>query len=304
MKLKSITKKLCKFGNKVKFAADKNSPELLLGAGIAGIIGTIILASKETLTADKIIEHHRHKMMDIQDAINIAEENEEEYEYDHSLQLADKTSQIMKTAGSLMKNYAPAIALGTVSIGCILASRNIMQKRYLGVVTAYNGLSEAFALYRQRVIEEEGEEKDFYYRTGKRVVEKEIVNEDGTTEIVKEVEGPLDPKDIKGDVSVIFDSSNKNWDKNFGISMMFLRAQENVATDMLHAKGHLFINEVYDLLGMPDTPEGAVIGWIDGLGDSFVDFGLTLCENTQKRVGDDYNILLTFNHDGVMYDKI
>lgn len=306
----NLKEKLCKFASKVKFGADKNSPEILLGLGIAGIIGTVVLASKATLTADDILKHHTRKMQDIKEAVEVAEENPDNYEYDTTLQAADKGTQLLKTTGSLLKVYAPAIALGTVSIGCILASRNIMQKRYLGVVTAYNGLSEAFNLYRKRVIEEEGADKDYYYRTGQRIVETEVVNEDGTTETIKTVEGTPDPKSLTGDGSLIFGkikpdgTPNLNWDENFNLTMMFLRAQENVATDMLHAKGHLFLNEVYDLLGFPDTSVGAVTGWVDELGDGYVDFGLSLQENTQHHIGDDYSIVLDFNHDGPMYDKI
>lgn len=302
-----IKKSLTRTANKVKFATKKNSPELLLGAGIVGIVATVIVACKETLAADSIIKHHQSKLIDIQEAKEIAEENPDNYEYDEGLVNHDTKVLKIQTAASLVKNYAPAVALGCFSLGCILVSRNIMSKRYLGVVTAYNGLSELFNTYRERVIQDAGKEKDLEYRYGQKFKKKttEIINEDGTKETITEYkpEGPIDPENVTGDGSVIFDSSNPNWQTSYNLSMMFLRAQQNVATDMLHSKGHLFLNEVYDLLGLPDTAYGAVTGWIDGYGDSYVDFGIYDTEDNNRK-NEDYSILLSFNHDGVMYDKI
>lgn len=305
---KEFGKKITRMGNKLIFKAKKNSPELLLGAGIVGIIGTVVLASKETLTADEILKHHQSKLIDIQEAKEMVEDDPDSYEYDDELVQNDKRVLKVKTVGSLVKNYAPAITLGAVSIGCILASKNIMQKRYLGVVTAYNGLSEVFQLYRQRVIEDQGKEKDLEYRYGQKFKKEvtEIINEDGSKEIVEtyKPEGPLDPKNLKGNGAIIFDSNNKNWQENFNLSIMFLRAQENVATDLLHSKGHLFLNDVYDLLGIDDTTEGAVLGWLDNDGDGYVSFGIDGLTNPQKNIGDEYEIVLDFNHDGVMYDRL
>lgn len=312
MGFKEIKKSLIKAANKVIFSTKKNSPELLLGAGIVGVVATAILVGKETLKAEKVVKNYENKLTDIQQAKEIAEEQPEKYEYDTAIEKHDRMVLRVQTTGNLLKIYAPAVALGTVSIGCILAARNIMQKRYLGVVAAYNGLSEAFQLYRTRVIEDQGKIKDLEYRYGKKFKKEttEIINEDGTKEVVETYKpvDSIDPKDIaKDDSCVIFCDENDNWQENWELSMMFLRGQQNVATDMLHAKGHLFLNEVYDLLGMNDTPYGAVVGWLDdptGVNDSYVDFGIMNMANPQKRIGDDYCIPLEFNHSGVIYDKI
>ena len=104
-----------------------------------------------------------------------------------------------------------------------------------------------------------------------------------------------------------FDSSNPNWDKNPTFSMMWLRGQQNILNDILHTRGHVFLNEVYDALGFPHTPQGAVLGWIDGEGDNCIDFGLydPNKENVRRFVnGVDNVIMLEFNHDGVIWDKI
>lgn len=78
-----------------------------------------------------------------------------------------------------------------------------------------------------------------------------------------------------------------------------------MANDRLHARGHLFLNEVYEALGLPHTQAGAVVGWVVGNGDNFVDFGLYTGEAARDFVnGREGSILLDFNVDGIVYDKI
>ena len=61
------------------------------------------------------------------------------------------------------------------------------------------------------------------------------------------------------------------------------------------------------MLGFAHTSIGAVVGWVAGMGDSFIDFGLydTEVEATRRFVNGLENvIILDFNVDGVIYDKI
>lgn len=290
----------------------KNSPEILLGAGIVGFVGTVILACKETLRADEVLDYHQKKIKDIHDAKEIVDQNpEEELEYDDKLYNQDIAFQYLRTTGNMIKLYAPAIALGTLSLVCILTSRNIMQKRYLGVVAAYNGVSAAFEEYRKRVRDEYGEGLDKHFRYGTEYSTDTIidVDEDGKKTKTKVDVENVDPANINpnDDCCRFFDSSNPNWDKNPTFSMMWLRGQQNILNDLLHTRGHVFLNEVYDALGFPHTPQGAVLGWIDGEGDDCIDFGLydPNKESVRRFVnGTDNTILLEFNHDGVILNRI
>ena len=92
---------------------------------------------------------------------------------------------------------------------------------------------------------------------------------------------------------------------------MFLRAQQQYANDKLIAQGHLFLNEVYDMLGLPRTKAGAIVGWVyddnNAVGDNFVDFGIYDVHRETARDfvnGYERSILLDFNVDGVIYDLI
>lgn len=299
-----------KKAGKAELIIKKNSPEILLGIGIVGFVGTVITACKATLRADEVLEYHKQKMKDIHDAKEIADQNPDgELEYDNNLYRQDIGFQYLKTTGNMLKLYAPTIALGTLSLACILASRNIMQKRYLGVVAAYNGVSAAFEEYRKRVRDEYGEGLDKHFRYGTTYEELPVYDENGKkTKEKEQVEKTETDMAIPNDDSCrFFDSSNPNWDKNPQFSMMWLRGQQNILNDILHTRGHVFLNEVYDALGFPHTPQGAVLGWIDGEGDDCIDFGLydPNKESVRRFVnGVDNVILLEFNHDGVIWDKI
>ena len=98
---------------------------------------------------------------------------------------------------------------------------------------------------------------------------------------------------------------------------MFLRRQQDYANEVLKSRGHLFLNEVYDMLGIPRTKAGQVVGWIynedNPNGDNYVDFGIydlsNLSDSQKERKmafvnGQEYSILLDFNVDGPIYDLI
>ena len=308
--LSKVSTSAAKFAGKAEFTIKKNSPEILLGAGIVGFVGTIVLACRATCRADEVLEFHRRKIKDINDAKEIADADPEgEMSYDVEIYRQDKAIRYLKTTGSLAKLYAPTVAVGTLSLACILTSRNIMQKRYLGVVAAYNGVSAAFEEYRKRVRDEYGEGLDKHFRYGTTYDELPVYDENGKKTKEKEQVEKTETEMVMptDDSCRFFDSSNPNWDKNPTFSMMWLRGQQNILNDILHTRGHVFLNEVYDALGFPHTPQGAVLGWIDGEGDNCIDFGLydQNKENVRRFVnGVDNVIMLEFNHDGVIWDKI
>lgn len=104
-----------------------------------------------------------------------------------------------------------------------------------------------------------------------------------------------------------FDESCPNWCKNSEYNLAFLRMQQLNATELLRTHGYLFLNDVYHMLGIPRTKAGQVVGWIydpDGTGDNYVDFGLYDEKNRQFINGCKENVLIDFNVDGIILDKI
>lgn len=99
-----------------------------------------------------------------------------------------------------------------------------------------------------------------------------------------------------------FDDACVGWSRDPEANLMFLKAQENYANDLLEARGHLFLNDVYNMLGMPNTKTGQVVGWVynveNPIGDNHVDFGIYDEHNSNFVNGYENTILLDFNVDG------
>jgi hypothetical protein len=105
-----------------------------------------------------------------------------------------------------------------------------------------------------------------------------------------------------------FDETCMAWTKDQECNLFFLKTQQSYANELLKAKGHLFLNEVYDMLGIPRTRAGQVIGWIydvqNPIGDNFVNFGLYEQYNAKFINGYEKSVLLDFNVDGEIISRI
>jgi hypothetical protein len=201
--------------------------------------------------------------------------------------------------------YAPAIACGALSIGALAGSHRVLTKRNLALTAAYSAVEKGFNDYRTRVVEEFGEDKDRELRYGTDTEKITTEGKDGKTK-TKEVKivGP----NSASVYARFFDEYCKNWKRQPEYNLLFLQCQQNYANDLLQSRGHIFLNEVYDMIGIDRSKAGAVVGWVISKdGDNFVDFGIFDGDNPKARDfvnGREGSILLDFNVDGVIYDKI
>ena len=148
------------------------------------------------------------------------------------------------------------------------------------------------------------------YNIKSQELEETVVDEKGKEKTVKKTVGVVDPNEIS-DYAKFFDESCAGWSKDPEYNLLFLKKQQNWANDKLKAQGHLFLNEVYDMLGIDRTKYGNVVGWIydekNPNGDNFVDFGIYDIYSDRARAfvnGYERNILLDFNVDGPILDLI
>lgn len=288
----------------VKLFGKKYSPEILLAAGIMGTVGTIVLACKETLKCQEVLEAHNEQIEEIHEAADVAMPGE----YTSEDQKKDLVIAYTKTVVGVAKTYAPAIILGTLSTAAILTSFGIMKKRYLGMVSAYAALDKLFRDYRGRVVSEYGEDKDREFRYG---LIKEKVGEITTGEGKKAKTEDV-TEDRVGDIptgysvySKFFMAGNPNWEKDSESNRFFLSANQSYFNTLLQARGYVFLNEVYERLGFEPTKAGQVVGWVKDMGDNFIDFGMynLSSEATMRFInGDEDVILLDFNVDGPILD--
>ena len=303
-----IINKATRLLSSTQYQVKKHSPEILMIAGIAGTIVGTVLACKATTKVSEIIEE---KNKNIEDVHTCLEDNTKEYTEEDSKK--DLTIIYAQTGVKLFKLYAPAIGVMALSFASIIAGHKVLKKRNIAIAAAYAAIDKGFKQYRKNVIEEFGEGVDQQMRFGLK--SKEIKKKDKDGKTVKETEYYIDPDanplDNISEYARFFDAASSNFAKDPEYNMMFLRRQQDYANEMLKSRGHLFLNEVYDLLDIPRSKAGQVVGWVydkngNTKGDNYVDFGLYRNDQGTRRFvnGLEYNILLDFNVDGVIYDII
>ena len=294
--------------NKVGFKLKKHSPEILIAAGVVGTVTSAVMACKATTKVSEIIEE---KNKNVEDVHTCLEDNTKEYTEEDSKK--DLTIIYAQTGVKLFKLYAPAIGVMTLSFASIIAGHKVLKKRNIAIAAAYAAIDKGFKQYRKNVIKEFGEGVDQQMRFGLK--SKEIKKKDKDGKTVKETEYYIDPEGNPlnniSEYARFFDAASENFAKDPEYNMMFLRRQQDYANEMLKSRGHLFLNEVYDLLDIPRSKAGQVVGWVydkngNTKGDNYVDFGLYRNDQGTRRFvnGLEYNILLDFNVDGVIYDLI
>ena len=303
-----IINKATRLLSSTQYQVKKHSPEILMVAGIAGTIVGTVLACKATTKVSEIIEE---KNKNIEDVHTCLEDNTKEYTEEDSKK--DLTIIYAQTGVKLFKLYAPAIGVMALSFVSIIAGHKVLKKRNIAIAAAYAAIDKGFKQYRKNVIEEFGEGVDQQMRFGLKAKEIKKKDKDGKT--VKETEYYIDPEgnplDNISEYARFFDAASKNFAKDPEYNMMFLRRQQDYANEMLKSRGHLFLNEVYDLLDIPRSKAGQEVGWVydkngNTKGDNYIDFGLYRNDQGTRRFvnGLEYNILLDFNVDGVIYDII
>ena len=274
-----------------EFFLKKNAPTILTGAGVAGFIATTALTARATVKAMETFPKISKKVSQVKEIEAVGRPAEKE-------RLEKLITVYANSSVELLKIYWPPILTGSASIVCVLAGHNMMLKRQASLVAAYTALDAGFRAYRRRVAEKFGEDKerDLYY---------------GVKTIKREAEGDLppceiaDPDDIRPSVYArFFDEYNVNWTKTPEYNRMFLQSQQNWANNRLKAHGFVFLNEVYESLGLDRSQAGQMVGWkLNGNGDGFVDFGLFSIGDENSRAfvnGVEGTVLLDFNVDGVI----
>lgn len=278
-----------RIAGRASLVLSKHAPTILTVAGTAGFIGTTVLASKATLRVEETVAEEASLLVKVHEAVDAGKLDEKDATH-------DKVVLYTRMATKLGKLYAPALILGAASIAALATGHGIMLKRNASLAAAYAAVDQAFKSYKKKVEDKFG--KDAVLEAVKKPVEELLVDGETTESVLK-----------YGDTSpygVIFDPTNHHWSADEDLSMLHLKCQQQYANDILQTRGHIFLNEVYKMLGFPHTPAGAITGWVKGEGDDFVDFniyeGMFEGEDEEGRIVTKW--ALDFNVDGVMYDKI
>lgn len=310
MKVKEIINSVSYNAHRIGFKIKKASPEIMVAAGVVGVVTSTVMACKATTKVNDILEETRKQVDDVHNVLDSDVITEEEYNNDD----AKKDLAIIYTQAGvkLIKLYAPSVIVGALSITGILASHKILKKRNVALTAAYATIDRSFKEYRGRVVERFGKELDreLRYNIKAQEIEEKTVDKDGNETIEKKTISVVDPN-MYSDYARIFDNGSMGWTKDPEYNLMFLKLQQNQANDRLRAQGYLFLNDVYDMLGIPRTKAGQIVGWVydeeNPVGDNFVDFGIYDIYNEKACDfvnGRERSIVLDFNVDGNILDMI
>ena len=305
--MKNLKEKMVKVYNKSEMKVRKYSPEILAGVGVVGVIASTVMACKATTKLNDILAESKEQLEQIK-TVAVDPAYADKYTEDDAKK--DTTITYVQTGVKVAKIYAPSVILCASSLGCLLASNNILKKRNAALSAAYMTVDKSFKEYRRRVAERFGDEVEKEIRYNIKAKEIVTVDEEGNEvkETVKVMEGADNPTTYS-DYARFFDESCPAWQNDPEYNLTFLKAQQQYANDLLKAQGRLFLNDVYKMLGIDITKAGQVVGWIYDpdcpVGDNFVDFGIYDMSKERVRAfvnGYEPNILLDFNVDGNIWD--
>ena len=333
MKKFEITKNMTRAFGKAGLTCKKYAPEALVIAGIVGVVTSAVMACKATTKVNDIIEETKESTHDLHlvataaglkeatdefsnediRKIDILSAKEDVKNYTAQDLKKDTTIIYAQTAVKFIKLYGPSVVLGALSITSILASNNILRKRNVALAAAYATVDKGFKEYRSRVVERFGKDidRELKYNIKAKEIEETTKNAKGKEKTVKK---SIEVADVNehSDYARFFDELCTGWKRDAEYNLMFLKHQQNYANEKLQKQGYLFLNDVYDMLGIPKTKAGQVVGWIydeahPDIYDNFVDFGIYDLYNEKARDfvnGREKSILLDFNVDGNILDLI
>lgn len=286
--------------------AKKFAPELMLAGGLAAVGTSFYFTVQASRKVDELIDSAKEDIEIVKEAEFTPDEDGEcTIPYPENEKKMGVRVLRFRMVKDIAVLYAPAITTGAVGVGLILASYGILKKRNVALFAAYDLVDKSYKMYRSRVVDELGKEADLRFKNGAVKKKETQVNEKGKE---VEVETYEVPANVPSQYSVTIGRDNYNWERDYTKSDMlhWLLIQQNFANDLLHSRGHVFLNEIHDALGMKRTTAGQVVGWIRTSPEDRIDFNIQDLHTITNSVEDYENetFILDFNVDGIVYDLV
>ena len=255
----------------------ENSPVILTGMAVTGVVTTAILAVKATPKAIDLID----KKVEEKYEESKSEEEYEDWVYKNTgnLSYMSRTTLLTKKEiiGVTWKCYIPAAAVGVVTIACIIGAHGIHSRRNAALASLYSLTESAFKDYKSKVVETIGKNKELKIRD----------NLDGD-EIAKH---PVSGSEViftgKGE-TLCYDRKSGRY---FKTDIDKVRKIQNDLNRDLLSEDFISLNEFYDEVGLPHCDLGDNVGW--DINKSLIDI------NFSAQLSDDGTPCLVLNYDVV-----
>lgn len=295
-----------------KLVVSKHSPEILMGVGTIAIVSGVVLACKSTLKVEEVLDEDASTKEKIAAAASSNAKMSDGQTYTEEMAKHDNLVCTAKTGLKLVKMYAPSVALIGGGITCFFVAHGILHKRNLALAAAYNALSAEYLDYQKRVADAVGEDVETRIRSGLGKATEDC------GEIKKGDDIAIGS--LSNDAfSVYFEPGNPYYNKEDTYNVSFITCQETTANRIINRHGHIFLNEIYDMYGLPHTKAGAVVGWLADADNkngraNYVDISVKPCwkcaatgeveNHPLSDVGWYRAYLIEFNHPYLILDSI
>lgn len=162
---------------------------------------------------------------------------------------ADHTLTTVEKVKVMAPVYMPSVAIAGVTVACIVSSTVLSNQQKVGLTGAYIALDQAYKRYKDKIVDIVGID------TSKKAEEE--VSKDRIEEIKKETS----ISEQKEEVTTFYEL---HYDKLFERSIDEIRDAMYFLNRKLVTEGEANLNDLYDLLALDRTDEGAVLGWSAG----------------------------------------
>lgn len=231
--------KVMEFLEKAEIFTKKNSPVILTGLAVAGVISTAYSAFKAGPRADKILEEYRKDMRDC-----------------HPRDKEAKRVVVGETVKKMVPVVAPTVIMGGSTIACVVGSHSISSRR-IAVLSAAYSLSESTVKNLNSKMEEMlGEKKT-------RAIKDSIMKD----KLYADVEND---RKVLSDENFVIPNDGTVLCKDLYSGRLFYSNAEkikqaiascsyNIISDM-----YISLNDFYEAIGSPQLtriPMGEDLGW-------------------------------------------
>lgn len=265
-------------GRKVAGEVSKNSPVILTGLAVTGVVSTVVLGVKATPKALAIIDdevYERYEKSGSQESFPewLGIKKEDGYSW------SDRTNMLKK--GEIIKLtwkcYIPTAAVGLSTIACIIGAHNIHLRRNAALASLYSLTESAFKEYQAKVIETIGKNKELKVR------------DDVTADTIKN--NPIGDKQViftgKGE-TLFYDQMSGRYFK--GDIEKIRRIQNKINKDLI-SEDFMSLNDLYYELGLSPIKLGEEMGWHLDHGMLEIRFSAQLTENEEPCIALDYELV-------------
>lgn len=224
-----VTNDIQKVVTKVVGGFTKNSPTILTGLAVVGLVSTVVLAVGATPKALDILADERDRL----ESENFDGQND---------QLPTKDVILLT-----WKCYAPSAIMGLVTVACVVGANSIHLRRNAALAVVYSLSEAALKEYQAKVIETIGKNK---VQDIKDSIAKDKITKNPVVDSEVIITG-------KGEVLCYEVTSGRYFKSNIN---HIRRELNDLSYSLLHDQ-MVTLNEVYYALDLRGTTTGDLMGW-------------------------------------------